>query len=119
MVRQFLIVLASTAALSASAADVGLSLNIFQPGFFGQLGIGAMPPPVVYAQPVYAQPVYAQPVYAAPVVVQQPYYAPAYYAPAPAYYVANGGYGYGYGHGHHGHGGEHEHGHGHGHHHDD
>ncbi|MDE3010712.1 MAG: hypothetical protein KGI67_07485 [Pseudomonadota bacterium] len=114
MVRQILIVLASTAALSASAADVGLSLNIFQPGFFGQLGIGAMPPPVVYAQPVYAQPVYA-----APVVVQPSYYAPGYYAPAPGYYVANGGYGYGYGygHGHHGHGGEH--GHGHGHHHDD
>jgi hypothetical protein len=49
--------LAALAALSgtAMAADVGLSINVGQPGFFGQLDIGAAPPPppaLIYNQPV-------------------------------------------------------------------
>jgi len=46
---------ASLLALTASAmaADVGVSINIGQPGFYGQIDIGDFPQPrVVYAQPV-------------------------------------------------------------------
>ena len=50
-----LILAASLLALTstAMAADVGVSVNIGQPGFYGQIDIGRFPqPPVVYAQPV-------------------------------------------------------------------
>ena len=37
----------------AFAADVGISISVGQPGFYGQIDIGNTPrPPVVYAQPV-------------------------------------------------------------------
>ena len=37
-------------------AQVGVSVNIGEPGFFGQINIGnAAPPPVVYAQPMIIQ----------------------------------------------------------------
>lgn len=37
----------------ASAADVGVSVNISQPGFYGRIDIGRVPQPVViYPQPV-------------------------------------------------------------------
>jgi hypothetical protein len=37
-------------------AQVGVSVNIGEPGFFGQINLGnAAPPPVVYAQPVIIQ----------------------------------------------------------------
>jgi hypothetical protein len=50
------------------AADVGVSINIGQPGFYGRIDIGNVPPPVV----MYPQPVIIQP---APVaVVRQPIY---------------------------------------------
>jgi hypothetical protein len=40
----------------AFAADVGVSVNIGQPGFYGQLDIGSVPRPrLVYAQPVMIQ----------------------------------------------------------------
>lgn len=43
----------ATLAIPAFAADVGISLNVGQPGFFGQINIGnTAPPPVVYTQPV-------------------------------------------------------------------
>lgn len=64
--------LLSAAALAActlpAAAAVGVSVNIGQPGFYGQINIGDAPPPqLVYAQPVVIQPV--------PVgVVEQPLY---------------------------------------------
>ena len=41
---------------SALAADVGVSVNIGQPGFYGRIDIGNMPQPqVIYAQPVIIQ----------------------------------------------------------------
>ncbi|UTY60050.1 hypothetical protein [Massilia sp. erpn] len=47
---------AVSAAPAASAADVGVSINIGQPGFYGRIDIGSMPPPpVLYAQPVIIQ----------------------------------------------------------------
>lgn len=49
--------LALTLATSAAqAADVGVSINISQPGVYGRIDIGRYPPPVVYApQPVWVQ----------------------------------------------------------------
>lgn len=53
---------------AALAGDVGVSISIGQPGFYGQINIGDVPqpPPVIYAQPVViargpdyiAQPIY-------------------------------------------------------------
>lgn len=38
------------------AADVGVSISIGEPGFYGQIDIGNFPPPrVVYAQPVIVE----------------------------------------------------------------
>jgi len=58
----------SAMAIPAFAADVGLSISVGQPGFYGQINIGNIPPPpVVYAQPVVVarspQYVSAQPIY--------------------------------------------------------
>ncbi|MEJ6000681.1 hypothetical protein [Paucibacter soli] len=41
----------------ASAADVGVSVSIGQPGFYGRIDIGNMPQPpqVVVAQPIWVQ----------------------------------------------------------------
>ena len=41
-------------AAPALAADLGLSLNVGQPGFFGQINIGDVPQPpaLVYARPI-------------------------------------------------------------------
>jgi len=55
-------------AIPAFAADVGVSISVGQPGFYGQINIGNVPPPpVVYAQPVVVtrspQYVSAQPIY--------------------------------------------------------
>lgn len=42
----------AAAAATASASDIGVSLNIGQPGFYGQIDIGGYPPPqVIYRQP--------------------------------------------------------------------
>jgi hypothetical protein len=42
----------------ALAADVGVSINIGQPGFYGRLDIGDFPrPQVVYSRPVYVEPI--------------------------------------------------------------
>lgn len=78
--KRFLPVLAlatTTVAMPALAADVGVSVSIGQPGFYGHIDIGNVPPPpVVYAQPVIIQPVPVgvvyQPIYvhAPPVHVQ-------------------------------------------------
>lgn len=54
-----LVAAASTAAL---AADVGVSVSIGQPGFYGRIDIGNAPPPVlIYPQPVIIQRVHAAP----------------------------------------------------------
>ena len=61
-------VCAWTSIASALAGDVGVSINVGQPGFYGRIDIGNYPPPVV----VYSQPVVIAP---APIaVVQQPVY---------------------------------------------
>ena len=61
--------LAAAAWLPAYAGpDVGVSIDINQPGVYGRIDIGNMaPPPVVYAQPVVIAPapvaVYRRPIY--------------------------------------------------------
>lgn len=63
-----LLALAATAPVQAADVDVGVSINIGQPGFYGRIDIGNVPPPVV----MYPQPVIIQ---QAPVaVVRQPIY---------------------------------------------
>jgi hypothetical protein len=50
----------------AVAADVGVSINVGQPGFYGQIDIGNVSrPQVLYAQPVWVQrrPVEIEPIY--------------------------------------------------------
>jgi hypothetical protein len=60
--KRFLIalgLLGSTFALPALAADVGVSVSIGQPGFYGQIDIGGYPrPAVIYSQPVIVEPVH-------------------------------------------------------------
>ncbi len=54
----------------AQAADVGVSVQIGQPGFYGRIDIGnTAPPPVVVAQPIWVQ---RQPVQVAPVYMRIP-----------------------------------------------
>jgi hypothetical protein len=56
----FATVLLAVAALpfgTASAADVGVSVSIGQPGFYGRIDVGNQPPPqVIYPQPVVVAP---------------------------------------------------------------
>jgi hypothetical protein len=48
----------STVSVPANATDVGVSVSIGQPGFYGQIDIGRYPPPaLVYRQPVLIEPV--------------------------------------------------------------
>jgi len=69
MKKLFALVLAAAAVSPALAqTSVGVSIGINQPGVYGQINIGNLPPPpVIYAQPI----VYAPPRVA---VVQQPVY---------------------------------------------
>ena len=57
MVKKILCIALFTAAMGgANAADVGVSISVGQPGFYGQIDIGHFPQPrVVYAQPVVIQ----------------------------------------------------------------
>lgn len=65
MKRTFVLLLALAAGSTCLAqANVGVSVSVAQPGLYGRIDIGNVPPPVVYAQPVIIQ--------RAPVVVQQP-----------------------------------------------
>jgi hypothetical protein len=51
---------------AAQAADVGVSIQVGQPGFYGRIDVGnAAPPPVVLAEPVWVQraAVRPQPIY--------------------------------------------------------
>ncbi|MFH1819142.1 MAG: hypothetical protein ABIK08_05135 [Pseudomonadota bacterium] len=42
----------ATAAIPAFAADVGVSISVGQPGFYGQIDIGGYPPPrLIYREP--------------------------------------------------------------------
>ncbi len=54
----------------AQATDVGVSVSIGQPGFYGRIDIGGYPPPpVVYSRPVLIAPV---PVQGPPVYLRVP-----------------------------------------------
>jgi hypothetical protein len=69
--KQLAIAAALAGALSSSAiagTSVGVSIGINQPGMYGRINIGDMPPPaVVYTQPVVIAPapvaIYQQPIY--------------------------------------------------------
>lgn len=37
---------------ATAATDVGVSVSVNQPGFYGRVDIGNQPPPVIYAEPV-------------------------------------------------------------------
>ena len=64
--RSIMIIL--VAATAAHATDVGVSVSVAQPGFYGRIDIGSFPQPeLIYARPVVIHPV--------PVgVVYQPFY---------------------------------------------
>ena len=56
--KRYLLATMLVAATPAMATDVGVSISVGQPGFYGQIDIGNMPRPVVlYPQPVVIQPV--------------------------------------------------------------
>jgi hypothetical protein len=58
--------------VSVHAADVGVSVSVGQPGFYGRIDIGNFPQPeVIYARPVVIQPAPAGVVYQ-PVYVHVP-----------------------------------------------
>lgn len=56
-------------AVAAHATDVGVSIQVGQPGFYGRIDIGNAPPPVVLAEPVWVQ---RRPVQVAPVYMRIP-----------------------------------------------
>ena len=74
--RSLILCLAATcaavpAAWAGGSTDVGVSVSVSQPGFYGQVNIGNAPPPVIYAQPVViVQP--RQPVRHAPLYLRVP-----------------------------------------------
>lgn len=56
MKKLFLALGLSLAALASQAADVGVSISVGQPGFYGRIELGDMPrPQLIYAEPVYIQ----------------------------------------------------------------
>ena len=68
MKRALIAVAAMACAGAALAADVGVSVSVGQPGFYGRIDIGSMPPPrLVYREPIIVAPV-------AVGVVRQPIY---------------------------------------------
>jgi hypothetical protein len=66
--KRFLFVTALAATMPAFAADVGVSISVGQPGFYGHIDIGDFPRPVL----VYPRPVVIEPVRVG--VVRQPLY---------------------------------------------
>lgn len=62
---------AAAAALPTHAADVGVSISVGQPGFYGQIDIGDVPrPQLVYSRPVVIE--RARPVAVAPIYLHVP-----------------------------------------------
>ena len=74
MKRIAIAALFTAASCAAFAADVGVSISVGQPGFYGRIDIGNAPPPVlVYPQPVVIQPVrVVQPVPVQPLYLHVP-----------------------------------------------
>ncbi len=59
MKRMLLALSLCVLASAANATDVGVSISVGQPGFYGQIDIGNYPRPVlVYPQPVVIRPVH-------------------------------------------------------------
>ena len=53
MKRFVLAAVSCVVASAAVAADVGVSISVGQPGFYGRIDIGSAPPPaLIYAEPV-------------------------------------------------------------------
>ncbi len=68
----FIIILAMVVA-SAEATDVGVSLSVGQPGFYGRIDVGNFPrPEVMYPTPVLVAPVPAGVLVPSPVYVNVP-----------------------------------------------
>ncbi|OYY95791.1 MAG: hypothetical protein B7Y41_00400 [Hydrogenophilales bacterium 28-61-23] len=68
--KHLLFAAALAATAPVHAADVGVSLSIGQPGFYGQIDIGDFPQPqVIYAQPRY---IYRQAAHRAPIYLRVP-----------------------------------------------
>jgi len=61
--------LAALIAAPVRAADVGVSISIGEPGFYGQIDIGTLRPRLVYTQPVLIERVAVRP---APVYLRVP-----------------------------------------------
>jgi len=58
MQRSICSLIAALACVPSMAADVGVSVSVGQPGFYGRIDIGNVPQPVlIYSQPVVIQPV--------------------------------------------------------------
>lgn len=53
--------IAALAAPAAFAGDVGVSISVGQPGFYGRIDVGNTRPQVIYAEPVVVERVYAPP----------------------------------------------------------
>lgn len=61
-----LLIAAAAVAAPASAADVGVSINIGQPGFYGRIDIGDYPRPrIIYREPVIIE---------RRTIIEEPYY---------------------------------------------
>lgn len=57
MKKLLFIIMTSLIAGSAYAADVGVSVSVGQPGFYGQINIGSAPPPkLIYSKPIVIHP---------------------------------------------------------------
>jgi hypothetical protein len=71
--KHFLFIIVMMLAVTSSqAADVGVSVSVGQPGFYGRIDIGNYPQPeVIYAKPVVVRPAPADVVYQ-PVYVHVP-----------------------------------------------
>jgi len=75
--KHFLFSLAVVTVTQAAVAGVDIAVSIGQPGYYGQIELGAMPPPpVIYAAPVIIQPT--------PIAVMVP---PVYLRVPPAHYL--------------------------------
>jgi hypothetical protein len=68
------LLLAATGSVACAATDVGVSISVGQPGFYGRIDINNAPPPMLlYPQPVVVQPVrVVQPVAVQPLYLHVP-----------------------------------------------
>lgn len=60
---------ALTVTPAAQAADVGVSISVGQPGFYGRIDVGPVAPSVIYAQPMVIRPIARPP---APIYLRVP-----------------------------------------------